>query len=82
MSRQGLIWCGEGDLFLGAALKRRKLYTSRRAKSSESTRKTKSSHTISHTPTAARLQLNPRSTGKTVSSIGPFLQLKRYDAAG
>ena len=42
-------WCGEGDLFSCTALKARKLYASRRAKSSKSATKTKSSHTFSHT---------------------------------
>lgn len=49
MKIQGIKWCGEGDLFSRWSLKTRKLYTSRRAQSSESARNTKSSHTLSHT---------------------------------
>jgi hypothetical protein len=49
MKIQELKWCGEGDLFSPGLLKTRKLYTSRRAKSSESATNTKSSHAVSHT---------------------------------
>jgi hypothetical protein len=42
-------WCGEGDLFSRWSLKTRKLYTLRRAETSRSARRTKSSHTVSHT---------------------------------
>ena len=49
MSLLGLFWCGEGDLFCCSPLKARKLYTFRRAENSKSARKTKSSHTTSHT---------------------------------
>src|SRR5262249_26252001 len=43
------IWCGEGDLFSFAALKRRKLYTSRTPKNAKSARNTPLSRTVSHT---------------------------------
>jgi len=46
---QYINWCGEGDLFSGPVLIRRKLYTSRIAENSKSARSTKSSHTLSHT---------------------------------
>jgi hypothetical protein len=49
MKTQGIKWCGEGDLFSRWSLKTRKLYTLRKAQSSESARNTKSSHTASHT---------------------------------
>jgi hypothetical protein len=49
MKIQGIKWCGEGDLFSRWSLKTRNLYTLRSAKSSESVRNTKSSHTASHT---------------------------------
>jgi len=49
MTHKGVLWCGEGDLFSCRILKRRKLYTSQRATSSKSARRTKSSHTVSHT---------------------------------
>jgi hypothetical protein len=49
MKIQGLKWCGEGDLFSRWSLKTRKLYTSQKARSSQSATNTKSSHTLSHT---------------------------------
>jgi len=49
MSLPRFLWCGEGDLFSCSPLKARNLYTSRRAENSERARKTKSSHTVSHT---------------------------------
>src|SRR5580704_15019371 len=44
-----LMWCGEGDLFSCTALIARKLYTSRRRQVSESSTRTRLSHTASHT---------------------------------
>ena len=59
-------WCGEGDLFSCGVLKTRKLYTSRRAQSSESARRTNPSHTASHTGPRHRFrrpELRPPWTG-------------------
>ena len=49
MKIQEKFWCGEGDLFSPGLLKTRKLYTLQTARNTKSARRTKSSHTISHT---------------------------------
>jgi hypothetical protein len=59
MTHKDVLWCLGWDLDFGPVLRTRKLYTSRRAPSSESARKTKSSHTTSHTggPELSQLDL-------------------------
>jgi hypothetical protein len=74
MKKQGIKWCGEGDLFSSRVLKTRNLYTLRRAQSSKSARRTKSSHTASHT---ALLRATRRdASGVPGSVVEPAAQLQ------
>jgi hypothetical protein len=62
-SGQSLEWCREGDLFSCAALNTRELYTTQRPQTSRSARRTRISHTFSHTGPAHFIETDPARRG-------------------